>query len=230
MEDQLVRHIKFPLRFDVQKLQADVRKLLQNDWIAHYNQNDYEGNWNSLSLFSSDGKSATIYAMPSAGLIPTEILADCPYFQQILDGLLFTKTAARLLKLEVGAEIKPHTDNCLGYEDGTFRLHIPVITNPDVHFILDNERLVMGEGECWYINANFTHSVANKGEQDRIHLVIDGERNAWTDRLFFENHSESQFQKPIPKIKDSEKALIIAQLRSLNTDTANELIAKMLAE
>lgn len=232
METRLVRHIKFPLHFDVVRLQNDVRKLLSNDWVAHYNTNDYNGNWTSLSLFSVDGKSNNIYAMPQASsdIIETDALGDCPYFKELLNSFLFKKTAVRLLRLAANAEVKPHSDHCLGYEDGSFRLHIPIITNPDVTFILDNERIIMNEGECWYINANFIHSVANKGTEDRIHLVIDGERNEWTDLLFFKNHDESQFQKPIPKLKDSEKELIIAQLRLLNTETANQLIANMIKE
>lgn len=231
MNTDLVRHIKFPLSFDVPRLQADLANVLGRHWVAHYNKKDYQGNWNSLSLFSSDGKSGTIYAMPATDqIIETEVLADCPYIKEVLDFFQFKKTAVRLLRLEAGAQIKPHTDHCLGYEDGTFRLHIPIVTNPDVEFILDNRRIVMNEGECWYINANFIHSVANRGKQDRIHLVFDGERNAWSDGLFFKDHRESQFQKPVSRIRDAEKELIIAQLRTMNTPAADEIIAKLLKE
>jgi hypothetical protein len=226
---ELVRHIKFPFHFDVKQLQSDIETISNNKWIAHYNKNDYEGNWTSLSLFSVDGKSETIYASPtiSETIFETEILSSCAYLKEVLDHFLFKKTCVRLLRLAANAEVKPHSDNCLGYEDGTFRLHIPIITNPDVEFILDNQRLVMNEGECWYINANFIHSVANKGKEDRIHLVIDGIRNDWSDALFFKEHDESQFQKPIPEIKEEEKLKIIAELKRLNSDVANELISKL---
>lgn len=227
---ELVRHIKFPFHFDVNNLQSDINKIQNNKWIAHYNKNDYEGNWTSLSLLSVDGKSETIYASPiiSEAIFETEILSSCPYLKEVLDGFLYKKTCVRLLRLAANAEIKPHSDNCLGYEDGTFRIHIPIITNPNVEFILDNERLIMNEGECWYINANFIHSVTNKGKEDRIHLVIDGIRNDWTDNLFFKDHDESQFQKPIPVINEAEKKLIIAQLKLLNSATADEIISKLL--
>jgi Aspartyl/Asparaginyl beta-hydroxylase len=87
--------------------------------------------------------------------------------------------------------------------------------------------LIMNEGECWYINANFTHSVANNGNEDRIHLVIDGIRNDWSDQLFFENHSENQFQKPVPEMDEKTKKLVIEQLKLMNTDVANEMIEKL---
>ncbi len=130
----------------------------------------------------------------------------------------------RLLQLAVGAEVKPHSDNCLGYEDGSFRLHIPIITNSEVEFILDDTRLLMNEGECWYINANFIHSVANRGKQDRIHLVIDGVRNEWTDALFYKEASQDHFVKPATVMSEAQKKLMIAELHRMGTSTANEII------
>lgn len=230
--NELVRHIKFPLYFDAQRLKNDIEHIKNDKWKAHYNTNDYNGNWTSLSLYSSDGKSDTIFVSPTIDteIIATEILNDCLYIKEILDGFQFKKVAVRLLRLAVNAEVKPHSDHCLGYEDGCFRLHIPISTNSNVEFILDNQRIIMNEGECWYINANFIHSVANHGTEDRIHLVVDGIRNEWTDALFFENHSEKQFQKPISLIKNEEKELMIAELRRMNNAAADEIIANLLKE
>jgi quercetin dioxygenase-like cupin family protein len=224
--DKLVRSIKFPLFFDSEKLKNDIRKIIDKSWTNHYNTNDYTGKWTSIALMSQNGKSDSIFALPNGNekLIPTEIMDSCTYFQEVLDGFLFEKTAVRLLKLDVGAEIKPHTDNCLGYEDGCFRLHIPIITNPEVEFILDGKRLLMNEGECWYIDANFTHSVANRGAEDRIHLVIDGLRNDWTDNLFFNEASSNDFIRPATKISEKEKQLIIAELKRMNPPNLEALL------
>jgi quercetin dioxygenase-like cupin family protein len=224
--DELVRHIKFPLQFDKIKLQNDLKTIMNINWTDHYNQHDYVGKWTSIALLSNNGKSNNINAfnISSDDLISTEALELCPYINEILDSFQFKKAAVRLLNLAVDAEIKPHSDHCLGYEDGFFRLHIPIITNPEVEFILDNQRLIMNEGECWYINANFIHSVKNNGNNDRIHLVIDGIRNNWSDELFFKNHTENQFQKPIPEMDEKSKALMIEQLKLMNTETARKII------
>lgn len=224
--DKLIRSIKFPLVFNVEKLQNDLEKIMSKNWVAHYNTNDYSGKWTSIALMSQNGKSDAIYAMPNSDekLVATEVLDSCTYFKEILDGFLFKKTAVRLLKLEVGAEIKPHTDNCLGYEDGCFRLHIPIITNSEVEFILDGTRLVMNEGECWYIDANFTHSVANMGQQDRIHFVIDGIRNEWSDAMFYKEATHDQFERPAPVMSDEQKELMIAELSRMNTPGANQIL------
>lgn len=227
--DKLVRSIKFPIVFDVEKLQNDLKKIINENWIDHYNTDCYSGKWNSIALMSPNGKSDTIYAFSNTDekLVATEILDSCTYFKEILDGFLFDKTAVRLLQLAVGAEVKPHSDNCLGYEDNCFRLHIPIITNSEVEFILDGTRLIMNEGECWYIDANFIHSVANRGVNDRIHLVIDGIRNEWTDAMFYKEALQDQFIKPIPVLPEDQKQLMIAELRRMNTPMANEMIKNL---
>lgn len=229
---ELIRHIQFPLYFDTNLLKNDINKVLSTNWIKHYNTNDYEGDWSSIALMSQGGKSENIYALPSNNdeVTFTEILDACQYFKEVINQFKFQKTSVRLLRLSVGAEIKPHKDYCLGYEDGCFRIHIPVITNDEVEFILDNERLIMKEGECWYINANFTHSVANRGTNDRIHLVIDGIRNEWTDVLFFKNAKKEGFEKKVIQNTKEEKEKIIQELRKMNTSVANKLITDLLNE
>lgn len=224
--DNLVRSIKFPIVFDVEKLQNDLSKILTKNWIDHYNSNDYSGKWTSVALMSQNGKSDAIFALPNGNekLIGTEILNSCTYFKEILDGFLFEKTAVRLLQLAVGAVIKPHSDHCLGYEDSSFRLHIPIITNSEVEFILDGKRLIMGEGECWYIDANFIHSVENRGKEDRIHLVIDGIRNNWTDEMFYREASQDQFIKPLKIMTEENKILMMAELNRMNTPMANQIL------
>lgn len=198
----ITKHLKFPFQFDEQRLTADLELVTENKWIPHFNTTGYTGNWKAISLYSVDGTEQNIY-MPLANhgpVSPTPLMKDCHYFREVMDSFSFPILAVRLLRLEAGAEIKPHTDHELGYEDGQFRLHIPIVTNPGIEFILDGERLTMLPGECWYTNVNFVHSVANRGTEDRVHLVIDGVRNAWTDQLFFSMAPEKSFEIP----KDAE--------------------------
>jgi quercetin dioxygenase-like cupin family protein len=226
---ETVKHLKFPMTFDVTRLQADLARITDNPWTAHYNKAHYSGNWTSVSLLAAGGKSDAIHAVVNRTepILPTELLADCAYFREVIDSFQFNKTIVRLLRLDAGAVIQPHRDHCLGYEDGEFRLHIPVVTNPGVEFLLAGERLIMDPGTCWYINANEEHSVANRGTEDRIHLVIDGERNAWTDALFFSMAPESSFQPVVPEMDPAAKALMIAELQRMDTPAARELLAQL---
>lgn len=74
--------------------------------------------------------------------------------------------------LPKGKEVEPHADGG-DYLDVVRRFHIPIFTNPDVNFKINEETINMKVGECWEINNNHEHSVYNKGETDRVHLLFD---------------------------------------------------------
>ncbi len=195
-KDRVTKYLKFPILFDEQRLVSDLSRAMESQWIPHFNTGGYTGNWKAVSLYARNGNEQNIFAhvQDQSSISETPLMKECAYFREVLDFFKFPILSVRLLRLEVGAEIKPHTDYELGYEDGQFRLHIPIVTNPDIEFILGGERLTMLPGECWYTNVNFVHSVANRGAVDRVHLVIDGMRNAWTDELFFSLAPESSFE------------------------------------
>jgi mannose-6-phosphate isomerase-like protein (cupin superfamily) len=94
--------------------------------------------------------------------------------------------AVRLMRLAPGSAIKEHTDVALSFEDGTVRLHVPVVTNAAVDFRLNGERVVLEAGSCWYLRLSDPHSVANRGSEDRVHLVIDATVNGWVGTIFAE--------------------------------------------
>lgn len=221
-------HLKLPFGFDRLQLQADLHKVLQAEWKAHYNTRDYVGSWTSLALLAAGGDAGMINAQPVNGLpvAETPLMAGCDYFRQVIESFAFPKLNARLLCLAPGAYIKPHRDNCLGYEDGEFRLHIPLVTNDQVEFLLAGERIVMAEGSCWYINANEEHSVANRGSADRIHLVIDGARNAWSDQLFFALAGKDAFERPPKALPAAQQQAMLEELRRLGTPAALALLAQ----
>jgi hypothetical protein len=84
--------------------------------------------------------------------------------------------SAILINLPAGKSIGRHRDsNPVGNRfNRCHRIHIPVITNNECFFEIDDELKVMKEGEAWEINnVRKLHSVYNNGETDRIHLLID---------------------------------------------------------
>jgi quercetin dioxygenase-like cupin family protein len=219
-EKQTTKHLKFPIQFDERRLVNDLSLAMEDKWIPHFNTGGYVGNWKAISLYAANGNEQNIFAhlQDIASISETPLMMQCSYFKEVMDFFQFPIISVRLLRLEVGAEIKPHTDHELGYEDGQFRLHIPIVTNPEIEFILDGERLTMLPGECWYTNVNFVHSVANRGRVDRVHLVIDGIRNEWTDQLFFslapassfeakreENHSDETILRMLEELRNNPK-------------------------
>lgn len=225
-------HLKFPFQFDKTKLQQELALLLDKNWVPHFNKNGYDGEWNSIALYAKDGDETNIFALNAndSKITATPLLNKCPYLQEVIAHFKCPLLSVRLLRLGAGAAIKPHRDHELGYEDGNFRIHIPIFTNPDVDFILDGVRLEMLPGQCWYTNVNYVHAVANNGQTDRIHLVIDGERNEWSDELFFSlAPKESFFPKKEEKYSPDTLRDIIEELKRANTPGAQAAIESLRA-
>nr|BFF35167.1 hypothetical protein BACT7_00290 [Tenacibaculum mesophilum] len=222
--------LKLPFLFDTDKLLHDYSLVVNQHWIPHFNTSGYQGEWKAISLYSSNGDASNIFAFQNdnSTIKETPIMNDCNYFREVINSFQCPISSARLLRLNVGADIKPHRDYKLGYEDGNFRLHIPIITNNKVEFILDDEQLKMLPGECWYTNVNYIHSVTNKGNEDRIHLVIDAERNEWSDTLFFSLAPKESFQPKQEEIDSPETIhLILNELKRSNEPASKKLINEM---
>ena len=175
--------VRLAFRFDADLLRRDVLGLEAIDWVDHFVKQNYEGTWSVLPLRAPAGAVhpiRMIYSDPSCdAFVDTPLLARCPYIQQVLAAFSCPLDAVRLMKLTPGSTVKAHTDHDLAFERGTVRIHIPVATSPEVDFRLNGERLTLREGECWYLRLSDTHSVANCGTTDRVHLVIDARVNGW---------------------------------------------------
>lgn len=87
------------------------------------------------------------------------------------------------MRLQPGSIIREHRDHELGFKDGEVRIHVPIITNPDVAFFVNGDRLPMNPGEVWYIDFSLPHRVRNRGTTDRVHLVIDCIVDDWMREL-----------------------------------------------
>ena len=161
----------------------DLQKLEDVDWIDHFVTQNYDGSWDVIPLRGPAHAThpvMMIYSDPACTeFSDTPYLGACNYFQQALARFRCPINAVRLMRLTPGSVIKEHTDYDLSLEDGNARLHIPVITNRQVEFRLNGRRVVMNEGECWYLRLSDPHTVTKRGDNDRVHLVIDASVNQW---------------------------------------------------
>ena len=160
-------------------------RLGTDKFVPHFNTAYYQGDWSALPLRSVGGNPGHIYPDPTAksAFADTPLLAGCPYLREVLATFHCPQQSVRLLHLKAGSAIKEHRDHELGFENGEIRLHLPVTTNPEVEFALAGNRIVMSEGECWYLDFNLPHRVADRGATDRVHLVIDCVVNDWLRHL-----------------------------------------------
>lgn len=186
--------VRLPLAFDPARLSADLAVLEGDDWIAHFVRQNYEGDWSALPLRAQSGAThpiQMIYSPPGAtDFTDTPFLARTPYFAEVIRAFQCPVTCVRLMRLTPGSIIKEHGDHDLEAEAGVARIHVPVVTNDGVEFMLNRTPVAMKPGEAWYLRLSDPHAVANRGDADRVHLVIDVIADAWlTDMLVAEKVS-----------------------------------------
>lgn len=224
---QIIKYLKLPFLFDTGLLQQETDALTAIQWLPHYQVKHYEGEWTAIPLRSIGGKTDDVIISPTSNrnYEDTVFLQSSPYLQQVLQTFRCPLQAVRLLKLNAGSIIKEHRDAELNFESGEIRLHVPVITHPDVEFLLDKERLALREGECWYMNFNLPHSIRNNSAVNRVHLVIDALVNDWVKQLF--SSPAITVKKETADLSgvlsDDTKRKMIVQFREMNTDISNRM-------
>ncbi|HZD53339.1 MAG TPA: aspartyl/asparaginyl beta-hydroxylase domain-containing protein, partial [Woeseiaceae bacterium] len=84
-------------------------------------------------------------------------------------GTIIRAMAAKLL---AGGKIRAHRDSHPSFHHG-HRIHVPITTNSRVRFIIDGRPYRFEVGQAYELNNQLTHSVANKGAEDRITFIFD---------------------------------------------------------
>lgn len=173
--------VKLPFSFDPALLKSALAEIEDEEWTPHFNKQYYEGDWSGVALRSTNASASLLYPEPKKTVTysDTPLLERCGYFREVLSTFKCPLEAVRLLRLGAGAQIREHSDFDLGIAYGVARLHVPIQTSADIKFFLNNERVPMREGECWYLDLSLPHRVENMSEIDRIHLVIDCVVNDW---------------------------------------------------
>lgn len=223
---KVVRWAKLDVPVDLASIRKEVAGLPAR-WTAHFQKSHTVGDWTVLPLrtLGGDADEALPFALGTSSreYRATPLLAQCPAVARFIDALGAPVMSARLLKLAPGATIKAHRDPDLAFESGEARLHVPILTNPDVEFLIDGQRVAMEAGTCWYINANLRHQVANRGSSDRIHLVVDCAVDDGMRRLF------ARAERAYSEVRRSPAELrqMIDLLRAIDTPASLALVAAL---
>jgi len=178
--------LRLPFTFDPVRLAEDLATV-GGTWTPHYVPQNYVGDWGVIPLRAPAGEThpiRMIYSDPTQQtFVDTAALRAAPYYREVLAAFQTTLFAARLMRLAPGSVIKEHTDVGLEFGEGVARVHVPVLTNPDVEFDLNGSRVIMPAGSCWYLRLSDPHRVANRGATDRVHLVVDLKVNGWLTKV-----------------------------------------------
>jgi hypothetical protein len=162
--------------FDVSKIAEEVKLVDSYFWDLDESRQKYRIHRETKSLF--------MYTLPLTwdGIeypLKTHSISEKLdlYTKEIkdhLENLIPGGKVGRTLYVNLPAKkrIPKHRDNGY-YLTNVHRIHLPIITNNNVRFLLGDNSINMKAGTFYEIdNAGF-HAVNNDSDQDRIHLIMD---------------------------------------------------------
>ncbi|MFI6033841.1 aspartyl/asparaginyl beta-hydroxylase domain-containing protein [Streptomyces sp. NPDC051315] len=189
---QLPPAVPLGLSFDAARLAAEVEALSDLTWRP--NRPVHQGglgqedtfDWKIIPLRAPNGD--VLRTDPGgAGLedhLDTSVLDRCPYHAEVLASIPAPLHSARLMALGAGAETHEHSDGQTNFPWGFLRLHIPVVTQPGAELVVDGRTYHWEAGRLWYADFDRLHIARNRGEERRIHLVVDTVPTLSLMRLF----------------------------------------------
>ncbi len=147
-------------------LRSVLEELDAEDWVPTHPDGPYESDeWIVVPFVEFGRETPMMERFPIMAKVLQEF--KCPVKMMVYYNML------------PGAKIHPHRDTSGALELGYLRFHVPVRTNPQVEFLVDDVAVRMQEGQLWALNTSPRHSVSNLGNSDRVHLVLEVEVNQW---------------------------------------------------
>lgn len=157
---------------DVSRIEQEVLKLTDEQWAEwDLRQNRYKVHSATETyplLFSEYGEPSKTYNQDTTAWKVTKPLIEK------LESFYNKKAGAVIfVRLKPYTDIIPHVDS--GWFLKTHRVHIPIVTDPNVFFIFPDKRLKyhLARGEIYEFNNIAKHGVRNKTPIGRVHLMVD---------------------------------------------------------
>jgi hypothetical protein len=100
-----------------------------------------------------------------------------PLIEPILDHLktvyIYRQYAAFFARLEPHAIIGTHRDGNKPFLASCHRVHVPIITNPEVKYTIEGVEYYWEKGSIYEFDNMRPHGVINRSNDYRVHLVIN---------------------------------------------------------
>jgi hypothetical protein len=161
---------------DCRRLTERVLAADENAWyLDHRRQDDYEVHveTQSIILVFFDGwpevRVTHAGGWDTFGDLTMPIMEELVAKHYAPGGMVLRVMLARLLP---NCQIEAHWDKHPSFSI-SHRIHVPLLTNPDVEFIVGTERIATRTHQAFELNNKLPHSVANRGNTARIHLIFD---------------------------------------------------------
>jgi hypothetical protein len=180
MQEWQYRHVDYINPATASSFKEKVQALTKEEW------NEFKGK----KFFKSQPESESIIikaVQDSTSPVYKDADVNNEYFQNLLSKELdeiykkidevvqekdHVALRVQLVKLPARKNVLPHIDAGHIFRV-TRRIHLPIITNQNVDFFIELEKVPMEEGRLIEINNQAIHCVFNQSDLDRVHLIID---------------------------------------------------------
>jgi Aspartyl/Asparaginyl beta-hydroxylase len=196
-----------------------IKDIDGNDiWNQNDRHNNYTGAKNTQSILFI--WTPNLYSEKTFYVFSDTILLNSPIgieFQkiaeQVIDLIPGIIIKAALVKLSPGYKIPFHTDGRHESWVNSHRLHLPVITEPDVFFTYEDCKYHIKKNILTEVNNQVVHGVEHNGLSDRYHLMFDVLPNTYNGNFNIVSHTNKELfdLQQIQELK--EKNLIIKSLQ-----------------
>lgn len=144
----------------------DLFQLRQQRFDVHDSTRSIVFRWAALGPAGSVSAMASSYApTPLADAVG----ACAARLEQACSGRV---VSLLLTELPAGRRIARHRDSGELLER-TRRCHLPIVTNPQVSFLIDDKSYYLRAGTAWELDNMRPHAVENGGSTGRVHLICN---------------------------------------------------------
>lgn len=162
--------LRFNCEIDLEKLLSEFNSISSSAWESTY--------WGSVHcsigmLLLRGGNQGTEFDFFSDTVFDKPVLDELPYISHLIGekGPFGKAQYAFIFKMQPNGVTLTHQDIIEKWFD-LYRIHIPIITNPGAHLIVDQRSQHLAAGYAWSFDNQADHGVVN-GEAERVHLIMD---------------------------------------------------------
>ncbi|MGD9584443.1 MAG: aspartyl/asparaginyl beta-hydroxylase domain-containing protein [Lysobacterales bacterium] len=159
--------------FEIAPLRQKVAEISDQEWAASGREKQFHAHRHTQSI---------ILASDNFKHLPPTWFPAFSRFESVLQPVLNVIAGfyggdgavlrVLLVRLSGGEAIDPHVDEGMSLLH-CHRIHVPIITHPEVSFCVGGEKRHLAAGEIWEINNATVHYVENFSAHDRVHLIVD---------------------------------------------------------
>ena len=176
MEQEIKQPFNYLGYYDTYNMHQSIKNMTEEDWLywTHRQEafKDYHGSTKCIPILRDDsysknerGEETIFYNEFKKDIIKIE-----KYLNQVLGKGEIIR--AEIPLLPAGTKVNPHYDDTESFVI-QHRVHIPIITSPEIIFTIDGIDKNLKIGEIWEIDNTKMHGVNNPSDIDRIHLIVD---------------------------------------------------------